>query len=308
MALDELTATIETIKQRIKDHRSSLAVNEIRTRQVLIDPLLKALGWDVTDPDSVALEYKVGGGFADYALLADGKPVTVIEAKKLNESLESHMMQLLNYAVSEGIKYMILTDGDKWLMYDVFKQVPNHDKLVMHMTISAGQAYENVLKSLMIWNENLISQVDVTDPNQPMIDAVRNRPSPPSESAQPTPEDGWQEITGIFPDDSRPFAARFGGSEIEIASWRQLAVEFATWMVNEGKITPEDCPVQTATSSPRYYINTQPIHSDEKPFEKPNSLPGGMWLDTYHVGGWQIGNTRILAQRFDVDLSVKIEK
>ena len=41
MALDDLAATIETIKERIVGHRTSLAANETRTRQVLIDPLLK---------------------------------------------------------------------------------------------------------------------------------------------------------------------------------------------------------------------------------------------------------------------------
>ncbi len=308
MALDELTATIETIKQRIKDHRTSLAANETRTRQVLIDPLLAALGWDVTDPDTVALEYKIGGGFADYALLADGKPVTVIEAKKLNESLESHMMQLLNYAVSEGVKYMILTDGDKWRMYDVFKQVPNHDKLVMQMTISTDQTYENALNSLMIWNDKLIAQGDAVDSIQPVVGSDRTSPSPTSEPLQPTPEEEWQSITDKFPDDARPFAVKFGGSETEVASWKELAVEFATWMVNEGKITPEECPVQTATNSNRYYINTQPIHSDDSPFERPTSLPSGMWLDAFHVDPWWIRNTRILAQRFREDLSVKIGK
>ena len=308
MALDELTATIETIKQRIKDHRSSLAANETRTRQVLIDPLLKALGWDVTDPDSVALEYKVGGGFADYALLADGKPVTVIEAKKLNESLESHMMQLLNYAVSEGIKYMILTDGDKWRMYDVFKQVPNHDKLVMHMTISTDQIYENALNSLTIWSDKLVAQGDALDLIQPVVGSERSSPSTTSDPSHHTPEEGWKSITDYFPDDAKPSAAKFGGSETEVASWRQLAVEFATWMVDEGKLTPEDCPVQTPKSGPRYYINTQPIHSDDKPFERPTALPDGMWLDAFHVDEWWIRNTRILAQRFDVDLSVKIER
>jgi hypothetical protein len=70
----------------------------------LIDPLLRALGWDVFDPEVVTPEYKVEGGWADYALLrADGRPAATVEAKKLGEVLGSHRMRLLNYANASGI-------------------------------------------------------------------------------------------------------------------------------------------------------------------------------------------------------------
>ncbi len=47
--LDDLVQTIETLKQRVKDHRSDIENYESRTRVTLIDPLLCALGWDVSD-------------------------------------------------------------------------------------------------------------------------------------------------------------------------------------------------------------------------------------------------------------------
>ena len=122
MALDELAATIATIKERIDDHRTSLAANETRTRQVLIDPLLAALGWDVSDPNLVELEYSAGQGRADYALLGEHGPVAVVEAKRLGEYLDDkHVMQVLNYANSQGIGYMVVCNGDEWRMYDVFQ-------------------------------------------------------------------------------------------------------------------------------------------------------------------------------------------
>lgn len=40
----------------------------MRTRMALIDPLLSALGWTLSDPKEVIPEYKVDGGWADYAL------------------------------------------------------------------------------------------------------------------------------------------------------------------------------------------------------------------------------------------------
>ena len=51
MPLDDLVQVIETLRQRISDHREFLSQNEIRTSGLhWIDPLLTALGWDVFRP------------------------------------------------------------------------------------------------------------------------------------------------------------------------------------------------------------------------------------------------------------------
>ena len=114
---------IEIVKGRIQEHGSSLRENETRTRVALIDPILQALGWDVSDPDSVTLEFDVQGRRADYALLrANSRPAATIEAKKLGEALATHRMQMLNYANASGVDYAGLTDGNHWELYDVFKR------------------------------------------------------------------------------------------------------------------------------------------------------------------------------------------
>lgn len=72
--LDDLVSCIELLKERMQSHRAALKENETRTRVALIDPLLRALGWDVADPAVVIPEYKVGNRSADYALLrSDGR-------------------------------------------------------------------------------------------------------------------------------------------------------------------------------------------------------------------------------------------
>ena len=88
MALDDLRGVIEKLQDMIERHHSYLSGHETRTRQVLIDPLLRELGWGVSDPEAVQLEYRVGQQWADYALMSNGKPVTVIEAKGLGRGLE----------------------------------------------------------------------------------------------------------------------------------------------------------------------------------------------------------------------------
>lgn len=53
MALDELLELVDILRRRIGGNRDLLSENEIRTRYALIDPLLRALGWDVEDPGQV---------------------------------------------------------------------------------------------------------------------------------------------------------------------------------------------------------------------------------------------------------------
>ena len=98
MALDDLQGVIEKLRTMIETHRGYLSRHETRTRQVLIDPLLRELGWDVSDPAAVELEYAVkleyrmGKKWADYTLMSNGKPVAVIEAKPLGSDLKDDKM------------------------------------------------------------------------------------------------------------------------------------------------------------------------------------------------------------------------
>ena len=119
--LKPLTDALEDIRRRMADHGDLLRQHETRTRRSLIDPLLDSLGWDTRDPGQVVHEHKAGNGRADYALMRqDGKPLIAIEAKRLGEPLESHIIQMVTYANVAGIPYCGLTDGNVWEVYDVF--------------------------------------------------------------------------------------------------------------------------------------------------------------------------------------------
>ena len=66
----------------------------------------------------------MSGAWADYALLdADGKPVAIMEAKKLNEPLAAHRLQMVNYANLSGVPYAGLTDGNRWELYRVTRSL-----------------------------------------------------------------------------------------------------------------------------------------------------------------------------------------
>ena len=80
MPLESLLKLAETLKTRVSVHGAELGASEIRTRYALIDPLLRELGWDTSDPSAVIPEYSSGSGRADYALMSTGKPAIMVEA------------------------------------------------------------------------------------------------------------------------------------------------------------------------------------------------------------------------------------
>ena len=159
MALDDLQGVIEKLQDMIERHHSYLSGHETRTRQVLIDPLLRELGWDVSDPAAVQLEYKVGPQWADYALMSDNQPVAVIEAKPLGSSFKDRELgQALGYANLKVINYMIATDGNRWEMYEVFNRTALEERLLMKLDVSQQLVHKNALQALAMWRSNLTSK------------------------------------------------------------------------------------------------------------------------------------------------------
>jgi len=160
MPFGDLINVIETIRRRIEAHRQSLQQNETRTRTALIDPLLTALGWDVSDPGLVTPEYNVGQGRADYALIngSDIIPAAIVEAKKLNYALKNdERMQMLNYANARGVRYAAVTDGNIWELYEVFKQAPLEGRRRLSVKITSTPAHQLALQLLLLWRPNLAS-------------------------------------------------------------------------------------------------------------------------------------------------------
>jgi type I restriction enzyme R subunit len=97
----------EKRQQESKQVGDSLQWNEAKTRKLLIDTMLSACGWDLSNPAQVGIEVEVefpdnisGKGFADYVLWGEnGQPLAVIEAKKSGEvNLQAGREQARLYA------------------------------------------------------------------------------------------------------------------------------------------------------------------------------------------------------------------
>ena len=91
--------------------------SEQATREMAVNPVIGALGWDTFDPNEVAREYSVRGGRVDYCLRGQGKNLVLIEVKRAGTDLGEHQEQLLRYAFDEGAPLAALTDGLVWWLY-----------------------------------------------------------------------------------------------------------------------------------------------------------------------------------------------
>ena len=86
-----LNAVIRQLRFRVQNHGDYLSsVDETRTRYTLIDPILRSLGWDLSDPAQVRVEIDINVSTAvkkvDYALYKSGsgeRPWILVEAKRL---------------------------------------------------------------------------------------------------------------------------------------------------------------------------------------------------------------------------------
>ena len=285
MALDELFKTFEFLKMRIEKHREYLSQDETRTRQVLIDPLLKELGWDVGDPSSVELEHRIEKPFGgkgnykpDYALMVDGKPAAVVEAKKLDSRiLEDATEQVHTYAYNEVIPYGVATDGDEWRLIDVDKRVRPPDKVETLFQISTDDASKCALRSLALWNPNVRANGGTFKALEPVISPVHPPPPPP-----PPPPPDCVPLPDLQPKGRKPVKERlYDGKEIEISKWTEAITEVAKALVRDRKLSKQVCPVMLKGSTVVCIVNDKPQRPDGTEFKKPVDIGRGMWLDTF---------------------------
>ena len=302
MALDDLKVIIETLRERIQAHRPYLEGNETRTRQVLIDPMLHKLGWDVGDPNSVELEYRIGRDWADYVLMGSGRPIAVIEAKALGKPLdEKETMQALNYANTAGIPYMTLTNGDHWRMLEVFKQAPIKDRILMNFQLTQDEPYACALQALGLWRPNLASGKPQEAATPVMIEKPAHAESAPKISepsrrkkvSEPSNNGDWEPLTSLSVKRGQkpPAFIRFSNSSPKpIKSWIDLLESIAKHLVETDKLSARDCPVPIASKgkSKRYLVHTEPIHPNRK-------IGNELWLITHYFDIVQYSQKRLLA-------------
>ena len=309
MPIDDLVKIIETLKARIGQHHDILRKYETQVRGSLIDPLLRALGWDVEDPKIVRLEYSIGNERADYALMKpDGRPSAVIEAKKLGAPFDDkHLAQMLNYAIRADIEYACLSDGDQWKLYSVFERGSFEEKCRLDVSIAKTPTHECALKLLTLWQSNLASDqpVEAADPIF--------KPEPPAPDPEPTPipgpppPDGWTPLSECRPQIGalRPSAIRLPDeSERSITTWIAVLMTTAEWLCEKNYLTTDKLPVRVSPVSRKYIVSASNIHGTGREMVRPGIINNGKYYVDKDVNCMNIcRNARTLLEHCGADPS-----
>ena len=136
-------------------------ISEAQTKVSLINPILEGLGWDTADMDEVSLEYKhkPQDNPVDYALFLQRSPCLFVEAKSLDTNLDDHKWrsQAVNYANAAGVRWCVLTDGDKYCIYNSHAPVAVAQKLFRMSTISDPTQDESTLDTLGLLSKEALS-------------------------------------------------------------------------------------------------------------------------------------------------------
>jgi len=122
--LSNLSDVLSHVKDAAERYKQTLKKNEAATRAVLIDPVLRALGWDTANTYMVEVERTLEKSRVDYALYDHNAAVCVIiEAKSLQTNLNQpdFIMSLVNYAFTFKLQDIFLTDGIIWHHFTSFQ-------------------------------------------------------------------------------------------------------------------------------------------------------------------------------------------
>lgn len=296
-AQDRIAEAIKALKKTRNEHEDYLKPIETRTRQLMIDPMLEALGWDVRDPAQVHLEYKGTSGKPDYALFSHGNVVALIEAKKLEIPLARiKVQQVIKYARDKALtslKYVVWTNGDHWQIWSIEEDREESFQL------SNTQDYECAAKAIQLLRSAL--EVQEVSPTP--------KPNRVQETIDPSNNDAWKPLTSLkIEKGQKPpinTSIKFPNSSTKpLKNWVDVWVNVANYLIEIDKISARNCPIRKKDHLGTYFLHTKPFHQTGREFSTPRELKKGLWVTcSFRTGQITVETSCWLLENFGVNPS-----
>ena len=305
MILESLLTLVETLRKHVDDHGDALRQSEALTRYVLIDPLLRELGWNTADPDTVRPEFSTSRGRADYALHNNGKLVMMLESKKLDTDLQEAVRQGIQYCLEEGTEYFSVTDGIRWEIYKPHEPVPINEKRIISFNLKDQSVAEACLKALALWRPGVISghvqvgQTPIVGLPDEQTSTTKSQPTQETPVQPPSPDTDdkeWQPLSELNPQDPKPTEILFpDGKIVSITTWKAIMVEIVRWLIENKKLNESHCPVFVVTARSNYLVATSPKHSNGKNFHSSENI-GSFYIETNHNSEGIVQNIKYIIE------------
>ncbi len=152
-----LEEKLRSYKERVDAIKGSILTEEA-TKTSLIMPFFSILGYDVFNPLEFVPEFTADVGIkkgekVDYAIISNGEPTILIEAKSVNERLEKHDSQLFRYFGTTKAKFAILTNGIIYKFYTDLEE-PNKMDSSPFLTINLAELKDSDISELKKFEKN----------------------------------------------------------------------------------------------------------------------------------------------------------
>ena len=315
MWLDDLNELVGRLKVRIEQHKDALSKSETATRYALIDPLLTALGWDLSDPGQVRTEHNPEGDRKkrrDYTMLTGEdkkKSQLVIEAKKLGKAMDDKVIdQTISYCTREGIPYFVVTNGSEWEVYKTSGDVHIKEKRIVDFKLT-DPTQPTVIKMLTLWRGNFESESPIMPvaPDRPASQQTATPAPQPESAGQPPskqrpargiPLDEFKPNKGDHP----PAALLLDGIEKEITNWYEFQTLVVEWLIQTDRLTKADCPVKGPKGGYLVSASNPPIHRNNNRFTEPKKVVD-VWIEAAKDVPNHVRTTKNILKDRKVDFS-----
>ncbi len=186
---ERLVKGIKKFHKILEDARSR-DINESDTVVIITDMLSEIFGFDKYS--EITSEFAIRGTYCDLVTQIDGDLQYLIEVKAVGVELkESFIKQAVDYAANQGIDWVILTNGIRWIVYKIaFTKPIDKDQVIRfnfnelnpknksHLEIMFCLSKEGCNKSVLdeyhsqrqVLNKYFIGSVIITDP---MLNTIR---------------------------------------------------------------------------------------------------------------------------------------
>jgi predicted type IV restriction endonuclease len=301
----EISDTISNLKSKVEKNRSQFEDNEAAVSLSLVQPMLKALGWNVDDPNEVYPQPSTQDGRPDFELIFGNKRL-FLETKKLGVDIRGKeaINQLAKYAFGEGVDFGLLSNGVQWVLFRSFeKEKPVEERKIWEINLEKDPPEKIILRLKTIARSNIEKLEELTDKTDQISEALQ--------------EVFLKVITGvdikkeIKEKDFKDFALekvadilykekkieepykekkieeplgrgiRIGRDFIRCERSYEILTETAEWVIKQGRLKQDEAPIESG--SKRFLINRIPQHKSGKAFRAPKKLSNGLWMET-HAG------------------------
>lgn len=302
MIINKLARLFDILKTRMERYDDYLRRSEYNTRILLIDPVLRKLGWDVEDPELVKMEVELArpkGLRADYVLLEHDTPVAIVEAKSFGRDLKDSrfLNQAVEYAGYAGVQLFVLTNGNLWQLYRRDQDVASRTlQPAIEFDIRYGNSTDLPKTALALRQPNL-------DFGQ-QIDSIPNsllRNVHPSTQSSSSPPEGspWHPIskflTSSISKKRQPAWMKFPDGVVEPfvkPGWVGVPFNLVRWLVDTRRLSKHHLPVKRA--------NGKALIVDS-PIGKPRAVKTGFYMNRGRGSRAHFSDALDLMRQFKID-------